>query len=183
MEYIKINPSTNEIIEYPYSIGKLFAENPNTSFPASLPQSVLTDYDIYEVAENEKPIYNVLTQILYKGTPYILNGSWVVDWFVRDLTTEELCGKINYNEFWNSLIQNPIYQTIRQQASQSLIINVNCTEFISLMTEAKMGLANPIAIQISINELINSLTLTNEEHNTLIGLLENGNMNLVYSIN
>lgn len=183
MQYIKVNKETNDIIEYPYFIDKLFEENPNTSFPASLPHSVLSDYDIYEVTENEKPNYNSLTQTIYKGTPYILNGSWVVDWLIRNLTTEELYGKINYNEFWNALIQNPIYQTIKQQASQSLPINVICTEFISLMSEAKMGLANPILIQTSMNELINSLTLTNTERNSLITLLENGNMNLVYSVN
>jgi hypothetical protein len=102
---------------------------------------------------------------------------------IRDLTQDELHSKVNYVEFWNTLIQDPIYQTIKQQASQSLVINVNCTEFVSLMSEAKMGLANPIAIQMSMNELVNSLTLTNQELTSLIALLENGNMNLVYSIN
>lgn len=182
MEYIKINPITKEIIEYPYLISKLFLENPNTSFPASLPQSVLSDYDIYEVSENEKPPYNQLTQTIYTGTPYILNGSWVVDWLIRDLTIEELYGKVNYIEFWNSLVQSPIYQTIRQQASESLIVNVNCTEFMSLLSEAKLGFANPTLIQMSINELINSLTLTIEEYNLLNALLESGNMNLIYTL-
>jgi hypothetical protein len=77
MEYIKINKETNDIIEYPYFLGKLFEENPNTSFPASLPQSVLSDYGIYEVTGNEKPNHNSLTETVYKGTPYILNDSWV----------------------------------------------------------------------------------------------------------
>lgn len=182
MEYIKVNKESNEIVEYPYSLNKLFEENPNTSFPATLSDIILFEYGIYEVTEQEPANYNTLTQTIYKGTPYIKNGSWVVDWLVRDLTTEELCNKINYSEFWNNLTQNAIYQTIRSQASQCLLVNINYTEFISLISEAKMGFANPKAIQKGINELINCLTLSTEEKDCFISLLKNGNMNLVYFI-
>lgn len=182
MEYIKINKETNDIIEHPYFIGKLFEENPNTSFPDTIPQSVLIEYGVYEVIENEKPIYNTLTQTIYKGTPYILNDSWNVDWLIRDLTVEELHSKVNYVEFWNTLIQDSTYQKIKQQASQSLPINVICTEFISLMSEAKMRSANPILIQMTIDELINALSLTTQEYDQIQLLMSSGNMNLIYTL-
>lgn len=182
MEYIKINKSTNDIIEYPYFIGKLFEENPNISFPSTIPQSILSDYGIYEVFENSSPSYDNNTQTIYKSSPYYEDDKWKVDWLIRNLTPEELYSKVNYMEFWNCLVQNPIYITIKQQASQNLSVNVVCTEFITLISEAKLGIANPTLIQLSINELINILTLTSEEYNSIQLLMLNGNMNLVYTL-
>ena len=89
---------------------------------------------------------------------------------------------IYHDYFWESLIEHPIYQTIKTQASQSLSVNVAYTQFITSILEAKADRPNHESVQLSINELINSLSLTDSEYNSLETLLEIGNMNTVYTL-
>lgn len=89
---------------------------------------------------------------------------------------------VHYNEFWNTLIQNSLYQTIKSQAAQSLPTSVAYSEFITLIQEAKVDYPNQTALQSSINELVNSLTLTDTEYNSLQTLFEVGNMNSTYTL-
>lgn len=87
MSYIKL---TNGIPEH-YSIGKLRRDNPNTSFPKHVPESLLAEYDVYPVVETPQPTFDPATQTVSQDdTPKYVSGQWVRKWTVRDLTQGEL---------------------------------------------------------------------------------------------
>jgi hypothetical protein len=83
---------TNGSVEtYPYSIGLLRHENPNTSFPKQVPDSLLGQYGVYSVTETDKPSYTQRTQnITQESAPTLVSGVWTVGWTVTDKTTEEI---------------------------------------------------------------------------------------------
>ena len=55
--------------QYPYTIGQFRRDNPNTSFPAQIPNTILRRHAVYEVTELAKPSYDPLVQTLVVGTP------------------------------------------------------------------------------------------------------------------
>lgn len=77
--YAKLN---NGVIEkYPYTIGDLRKDNPNTSFPSTIAQSTLDEYGVVSVEPTEKPVVDH-TKNVTEGTPQ-LNGKkakqvWIV---------------------------------------------------------------------------------------------------------
>lgn len=85
--YVKLK--NNEIEQYPYNIGQLYADNPNTSFPSSLPDSLLEEYNIYKVQSVDAPMITY-KQNLVEGTPVNDNGTWKQTWIVTDKTVEEI---------------------------------------------------------------------------------------------
>ena len=88
MTYVKIQGGQTT---YPYSIGQLRKDNPNTSFPKSIPESVLESYGVYSVVAVEAPTYNVNTQrIEQNAQPTKIDDAWLLEWTVSDLTTQEL---------------------------------------------------------------------------------------------
>ena len=80
---------------YPYSIGQLRKDNPSTSFPKSIPDSMLETYGVYSVTVVEAPACNTDTQRIEQATqPTENNGQWVLGWSVIDLTAEELTARV-----------------------------------------------------------------------------------------
>ena len=55
--------------QFPYSVGKFRRDNPQTSFPKQIPNTILRRYAVYEVTELDKPAYDPLVQTLVRGTP------------------------------------------------------------------------------------------------------------------
>lgn len=55
--------------QFPYTIGQFRRDNPQTSFPRQIPNTILRRYAVYEVTELEKPSYDPLVQTLVRGTP------------------------------------------------------------------------------------------------------------------
>ena len=55
--------------QFPYTIGQFRRDNPQTSFPKQIPDTILRRYGVYQVTELEKPIYDPLVQTLVAGTP------------------------------------------------------------------------------------------------------------------
>lgn len=81
-------------IPQPYSPSQLSNDYPNTSFPSEMSNALLASFDIYPVAETNKPEYNEDTQIAEETTPIQIDGVWTQQWIVRDLTAEELDDRI-----------------------------------------------------------------------------------------
>lgn len=76
---------------YPYSIGRLRKDHPNTSFPKSIPDATLAAYGVYSVTVLDAPAYDADTQrIEQDALPVEINGQWELRWSVIDLTPEEL---------------------------------------------------------------------------------------------
>lgn len=80
----------NAVIEkYPYSIGDLRRDNPQTSFPAKPTDALLAEYGVFPVSRTDIPVVDY-TQAVTEADPQQVNGAWVQAWIVTDRTAEEI---------------------------------------------------------------------------------------------
>jgi len=87
--YAKINNGAVE--KYPYTIGNLRKDNPNTSFPKKLSDETLAEYGMQKVGSTDRPDFNNKTQKCEQDSkPTLVDGSWVIDWTVTNKTQEQL---------------------------------------------------------------------------------------------
>jgi len=81
--------------EYPYSIKKLQMDNPNTSFPKPMSDSVLASFNVYEVIDVASPEIKE-TQIAYHtGNAVQVDGEWQREWAIRDKTSDQITEENN----------------------------------------------------------------------------------------
>ena len=71
---------------YPYNIGLLRRDNPNVSFPASMADAMLTDWNMFPVQPTLQPAFNPLTHECVEGKPENANGQWRQTWTVNALS-------------------------------------------------------------------------------------------------
>jgi hypothetical protein len=80
----------NQIIEkYPYSIGELRRDNPNTSFPRNPDDAMLAGWNVFPVYPRATPQPDH-TKNVTEGTPALQDGKWVQVWNITDATAEEV---------------------------------------------------------------------------------------------
>lgn len=85
--YIKLTNGTPTT----YTIGQLRKDNPNTSFPKNIPDSLLAEFGVFPVTVAEMPTYTERTQTITQNeTATQVNGAWVYGWTVVDKTAEEV---------------------------------------------------------------------------------------------
>jgi hypothetical protein len=78
-------------VDYPYSIQQLYGDNPDVSFPSSMPDEQLADWDMYPVTVDDEPVYDPSTQKVQQAAePVLVDGAWVLTKTVVALTTEEV---------------------------------------------------------------------------------------------
>lgn len=130
--------------------------------------------EIQKSIDNEVQVYEFPWTVV--ETPVVDNNNETVETPVEEIIY------VYYNRFWDAFIQHTIYQTIKSQAEQSLTINVAYSEFSLLILNAIANVPNQDLLQSSINNLINSLILTESEYNSLQSLFEVGNMNNIYTL-
>lgn len=73
-----------------YTLTKLFADNPNTSFRSSPTMETLAEYGVFPVEPIPVPEFDDHTQRVVEGAPKKVDGRWVQTWEVIDLTEDEL---------------------------------------------------------------------------------------------
>lgn len=83
--YIKL---TNGVPEK-YTIGQLRRDNPQVSFPKSIPDSILADYDVYPLTPTPQPEVDH-TQNVAEGTPVQIDGVWTQVWDITEATPEQI---------------------------------------------------------------------------------------------
>lgn len=94
--YVKI---TNEQVEiYPYSIGQLRKDNPNTSFPKIPPPERLAEWGVHPVTPVDKPQVDH-TKNVTEGDPVQVNGAWLQNWIITDASATEISER--EEEAWN----------------------------------------------------------------------------------
>ena len=87
MLLIKANGST--VQQYPYSVGLLRKENPNTSFPKQVSAEDMASFNVYPVTETFPTVAD--TQKLVKvWTPTLVDGEWVLAHEAVDLTSDDI---------------------------------------------------------------------------------------------
>ena len=105
----------------------------------------------------------------------------IIDAISGEVTTEEfdnstrsiaviLTWAEKVRNLYDSLLVSAVFQTIRAQASQDLAINVNYTDFVAAVGDAKMGRENKAALEAAIGLLVGSVTLTQAEYDELVAL-------------
>jgi hypothetical protein len=84
--YALIN--NGQVETYPYSIGLLRKDNPQTSFPANPSDERLAEWNVYPVQPTNQPEVDY-TKNVTEGTPVNQDG-WKQVWVVTDATAEEI---------------------------------------------------------------------------------------------
>ena len=89
MAYVK---TTNGTVDtYPYNVGQLRRDNPNTSFPKRIPDDMLAEWGVYPVAFADMPSVDDRTQkVEQEQQPSLVNGSWTIGWVTSSKTPEEV---------------------------------------------------------------------------------------------
>lgn len=93
MIYIKIIDGA--VATYPYDIGMLRQDNPQTSFPENPTDELLAEWGVYHVKPTEMPVVNLNTSRVVESTPTLQDTGWVQEWQVTDLSAEEIQEKIS----------------------------------------------------------------------------------------
>jgi len=89
MSLVKI--TSGSVDTYPYSVGQLRRDNPNTSFPKQIPSEMLESYGVYTVVYTDMPSIDDRTQkVEQEATPSLVAGAWTVGWTTSDKTAEEV---------------------------------------------------------------------------------------------
>ena len=71
--------------------------------------------------------------------------------------------RVQYQQFWDKLLNTGAYTTIKTASTQSLQANTLATEFIALMSDAKRGQANIVKIQEVLTDIISGIAFNAEE--------------------
>lgn len=74
--YIRVR---NEGVDYPFSALTLKQENPGTSFPSEMSNSLLAEYNVFPVAPVLPPSITIYEQAV-EGTPVLIDGQWMQTW-------------------------------------------------------------------------------------------------------
>jgi hypothetical protein len=82
----------NNEINYPYSLQKLRDDNPQTSFPSEMTESLMNEFDIFEVRQTPKP--NDYTKNISEATPILVDGDYYQNWQQIDASTSEINARI-----------------------------------------------------------------------------------------
>lgn len=86
---------TNEVVEkYPYSIGDLLKDNPQTSFPSDPPMEMLAEWGVFPVQSVPRPDVDY-TKNVVESKPQLVNGMWTQVWVVSDASEEEVNQRTN----------------------------------------------------------------------------------------
>lgn len=71
--------------KYPYTLGELRRDNPQTSFPRTIPPEVLAAYDVYPVQVVTAPDVDSKTHRVSQSVAQSADG-WVQTWTVQELS-------------------------------------------------------------------------------------------------
>jgi len=81
------------VAKYPYTIGMLRKDNPNTSFPKRPSDEVLAEWGMQPVSRTERPDVDH-TKNVTEGTPVLQNGYWRQVWSVADASAAEIAERV-----------------------------------------------------------------------------------------
>ena len=90
--FVKV--TNGQVTTYPYTVGQLRRDNPNTSFPKSVPQEMLVSFGVFPVEYDDEPVYNPMThRIEHSSQPVLKDNRWVLTKTVVALTTEQIADR------------------------------------------------------------------------------------------
>lgn len=84
-----VKATNGQIDQYPYTVGNLRRDNPNTSFPKRPDDNLLAEWNVHRVAKTDRPTVDH-TKNVAEGDPVLTNGAWTQVWETTDATAEEI---------------------------------------------------------------------------------------------
>lgn len=118
MVFVKVQ--NGAIGKYPYTPSDLYADFPQTSFPASLSQADLSDFGVFLVAEVPAPVVDY-KKVVYEGTPVNVGG-WRQVWVVRDATdAEEAAAFASLQAEYEAAVQAHLDATARTRGYDNML--------------------------------------------------------------
>lgn len=81
------------VAQYPYQLGDLMADHPNTSFPIPLTPDDVEPFGVVVVEPLAKPIATVY-QVVAEAPPVPVDGVWTQQWVVTAAAPEEVATRI-----------------------------------------------------------------------------------------
>lgn len=90
-----IKTKDGQLDRYPYTVGDLRRDNPNTSFPKQIPTEMLARYNVYPVTRLPAPQFDSLVQsVVMHSTPAEDVGQWTIGYDVvqkpEDMATDNI---------------------------------------------------------------------------------------------
>ena len=84
-----VKTTNGQLDQYPYTVGNLRRDNPNTSFPKRPSDAMLAEWGMQPVTKTDKPSADH-TKNVTEGTPVLNGDAWTQVWEVTDATAEEI---------------------------------------------------------------------------------------------
>lgn len=101
--FAKVKDGAVEV--FPYDITTLVLENRNVSFPKGFPDDVINSYDIFRVAEAEKPEFDPLTQdCVINDAPHLEGSKWVIGYTAQNKHVDIASKEVRRHR--NALLKN-----------------------------------------------------------------------------
>jgi hypothetical protein len=86
--HVKI--TSGNVDTYPYNVGQLRRDNPNTSFPKQVPDEMLESYGIFPVTVQATPSVDDRTKTVEReSSPSLVDGVWTIGWTTSSKAAEE----------------------------------------------------------------------------------------------
>jgi len=105
--FVKI--TNGSVDTYPYSVGQLRRDNPNTSFPKTVSAATMAAYGMYPVSYEAAPDYDAATHRLeISNTPSLVNGEWKLTKTVVALTANEIQARDENTAYSNRTKRNKL---------------------------------------------------------------------------
>jgi hypothetical protein len=164
---------------YPQSLPDLWRSAPGEEIRTDLPE--LTDEELNAIGW-KGPIHMPPTP----GTSFYTHSyEWNTETRSFDVTEFDEHTKqknINYQKFWDDLIDTSAYSTIKSVAEQSLKVNTIATEFIALINDAKNNHANVKKIQEVLTEIVANIPFTEKELGSIQEVFVESGMFAIYTL-
>lgn len=164
---------------HPQTIPDRWRENPEDEVRTDLPE--LTDAEL-----NALGWKGPITMPPLEGTSYYThNYEWnreTREYEAIEIDEFEKQRRVNYQKFWDDLINTSAYTTIKATSSQSLLANTLATEFIALLNDAKNNKANVEKIQQELLDILENIPFTVEELQEIQTVFTESGMFAVYTL-
>ena len=85
--YVKV--TSGQPSQFPYTVGQLRRDNPQTSFPRQVPDSLLAEYGVYPCTRPRPDDYDHLAWRLVDGELTNVDGAWVLPYKLEALPLEQ----------------------------------------------------------------------------------------------
>ena len=122
----------------------------------------------------------------FAGTSYFTHDhQWnkeTREYDATEVTEYEKQRRVQYQQFWDKLLNTGAYTTIKTASTQSLQANTLATEFIALMSDAKGGKANIEKIQQILTEIVSGISFTPGELGEIQTAFTQSGMFAVYTL-